>query len=224
MNILIKKIVFSKTFWIIAGLAILSWLLREYLFWGALTGTFWGSNIVDYLVFRGPVVLPLIFPAVYFYLFARKRDEKYFNTMIKFFIVWPIWSYFAIGFFSIAGPRDLPKESIVFYICPIIVIAIVSIIYLFHCGNTLNKKDYLQFIGKKKSLWISWFIGLSMIIIGAWICMRIGSYLETTLGGYARSSPEDYIYYLTDSFLMWLIIALPASLRIDVILSKEAKI
>ncbi len=218
MNVSIKKIVSSKVFWILGGLFVLSWLLREYLFWGALTGTSWGSNIVVYLVFRGPTVLPLIFPAVYFYLFARKRDEKHFNAMIKFLIVWPIWSYFATGFFSIAGPRDLPEDVIVFLICPIVIIAIVSIIYLFHCGNILNKKDYLQFIGKKKSLWISWFIGLSMIITGAWVCMRIGAYLGSTLGDRALSSPDDYIYYLTDLFLMWLIITLPASLKIDSLL------
>lgn len=215
MKISIKKIIFSKVFWIICGIVILFWRLQEYMFFNLFT--------VEYLVFRGPTVLPLIFPAAYFYLFARKRNEKYFNTTIKFLIAWPIWSYFAAGFFNIAGPRDLSKDAFVFYICPIIVIAVASIAYLFHCGNILNKKGYPQFISKKKSLWLSWLIGLSVIIISSWICMRIGSYLESILGDHARSELRDYIAYLIDLFLMWLIISLPASLKIDAILFKENK-
>lgn len=216
----IKKIISTKTFWIILGLGVLFWGFQRY--------TFWRIDII-YLMFQGPYILPLIFPMIFFYLFAKKRKESYFETTLKLLILWPIWSLFFTGWLmeQFGGGFSINITEFVLIICPILISSVISIIYLFFCNNILNKKGYLSFVSKKKILWRNWFIGLATIIIGSWLCSYIGTYIETKLSCEKPVGYRDFINYIVGSinfFLMWIIPTLPATLKIDSILSKESQL
>lgn len=209
----IKKIISTKTFWIILGLGILFWGLRKY--------TFWDIDVV-YLVFNGPYILPLIIPSIFFYLFVQKRNESYFKTTLQLLILWPIWSSFVSGWFTQQFGGGFSVS--IFIISPILISTIISILYLFCCNNILNKRDNLSSTCKKKILWRDWFIGLAVIIIGVWLCSYIWSYIGTKINDERTLDLMAYIVRSIDFLLMWLILTLPATLKIDNILSKENRL
>ncbi len=204
----IKKILSSKALWIILGLGVLFWGLQEY--------TFWKFDIV-FLVFYGPYIFPLIIPMIFFYLFVQKKNKTYFQTTVDFLILWPIWSLFWLEIWAKGFGGSIDVFSFVIVICPILILSGISIAYVYHCNNILNKGKNTLFQRKKKMLWVSWFMGLAVIILGSWLWSYIGTRLSNKL-------PMDlmgYMFGLICFSLMWFIFTLPATLKIDNILSRE---
>ena len=212
MNTQIKKILSSKIFWVILGLGVLLWLVQRYTFW----------NLDMFLAVKGPHIVPLTIPMIIFYKGVTKnRYLLYFMITSMSLVLWVIWSlfWFAIVIKSFGGGFKL-QNYLNYFIYPIITLSLFLVAYTFLCYHLISLRK-LAVTAKRAIMWFGWFVELVVIMAIMWWYF----YAEIKISDYCDPDPlRSYISASVEFFLMWLIFTLPATLKIDNILSKENKL
>ncbi len=209
MNGQVKKVIFSKTFWVILGLGVLLWALQKY--------AYWKPDII-YLVYSGPYTISLVIPMVIFYRgVSRNRYLLYFIITLISLILWVLWSlfWFAIWTKGFVGWFAL-TDFFNYFIYSVITFFVFSVAYTFICYHLLPLQK-LSAINKRVFIWLGWFVGLGGILaITLW-------YLHIEIETSSRYIPDiilSYIHHSIEFFLMWLVFTLLPTLKIDAFLSK----
>lgn len=214
-----RDIIFSRIFWIVTGIGIvLLWFFRH-----------WLMNIDGFLFFLpivGGYALPLIVPALLFRKgLGGRKQPPYFTLGMMSLIIWFFWAWFRFNVIDdITSARPWGKAM---FMCLLIVFIGVSTLCLIRYHNRLAMKNNFTPSINKRFLWRTWFVGFGTII--AAICLY---QLALEIPGYLRFGfsldrlffhIENIYYDIYDPIglsLQWLILTLPATLKMNKILSK----
>lgn len=210
-----RDIVFSRIFWRITGIGIfLLWFFRH-----------WLMNIDGFLFFLpivGGYALPLIAPALFFRKgLGERKQPPYFTLGTISLIIWFFWAWFWYN--KINDTTSARPWGKAMFMCLLIVFIGISVLCLIRYYNRLPLKNNFTPSSNKRFLWRTWFVGFGTII--AAICLY--QLIIDKPGYFSLGAPFslDDIYYIYDPIglsLQWLILTLPATLKMNKILSKTS--
>jgi len=210
-----EDVIFSKAFWIVIGIGILLlWLLRH-----------WIKNISGFLCFLpiiGGYSIPLLIPTLSFYGFIKgKKVKRYLIITTIGLIFWFFWALFWFQkTYDFTSYIEWEKAT---FTCLIVVFISMLGLYMRQCLNILKSKNTFPADINKKNLWRAWFVNFAVVIISIFLYRVIENMADCFLFGLSLPSMYD-IFDSVGLSLQWIIFTLPATLKINSILSKEAKI
>jgi len=223
----IKKITDSAVFWIIVLIIVLL-LMSKNLFPCSL------NRIVNFLLLRSGYLAPLILPMIFFYLFVKKHRNVFLQMALFLLIIWGIlaFSYFMFinfGWFQEGkyGPSGMQGIYFIVLFISIYLVAFIAIAirYLIFCLKIIEEGDATISWHLTNKLWRQWCLGfLTMLILGYLYQLVLqGLILKPS---YFTNYRDIVFYSIGDNVgfsLQWLIVTLPATLKMTSMLSKATK-
>ncbi len=246
MKRIIEKVKYTEKFWIIAVILVLSWLFLKYFYFDMDTV---GAFFLLRSGYFAPLIIPAIF--FYLFVKTKTIDnfEKTLNSIV-IWSLWGFFYFMFLnfGWFQKGtgyGPSGLQKvySILLFILVYLVAFPFVSRSYVGFCRHILEK-EYSQAVKlKRKMLWNRWSFGfISMLLLGLlyaiirehiifpeifqelnrdrdlslknpFFLMTLRAFIDDLVG----LKPTD----MAGLSLQWLILTLPATLKIDTILSKE---